>query len=110
MDIKNSPEKYALTTGLSHFDMAPIYQSVDILMQGSLPYEFRTTVVKELHDDEDFEKIGQWIHGAMAYYLQSFTDSGDLISQGLHAHTKEKLTQLLYIVQKHVSNSHLRGI
>jgi pyruvate formate lyase activating enzyme len=110
MDIKNSPEKYALTTGLSHFDMAPIYQSVDILMQGSLPYEFRTTVVKELHSAEDFEKIGQWIRGAKAYHLQSFADSGDLLSQGLHAHTKESLTEFLYIVQKYVKASYLRGI
>jgi pyruvate formate lyase activating enzyme len=110
MDIKNSPEKYALTTGLSHFDMAPIYQSVDILMQGSLPYEFRTTVVKELHGAEDFEKIGQWIRDAKAYHLQSFADSGDLLSQGLHAHAKESLTEFLYIVQKYVKASYLRGI
>ena len=110
MDIKNSPEKYPLTAGVPGLDMAPIYESADILMRGSLPYEFRTTVVKELHEAEDFEKIGRWIAGASAYYLQSFTDSGDIIKDGLSAHSKETLESFLGIVQKYVSNSHLRGV
>ena len=110
MDIKNSPEKYALTAGVPGLDMAPIYESADILMRGSLPYEFRTTVVKELHEAEDFERIGEWINRARAYYLQSFTDSGDIIESGLSAHSKETLEQFLGIVQKYVSNSHLRGV
>ena len=110
MDIKNSPDKYALTTGVADIDMVPILESADILMRGRLPYEFRTTVVKELHEAEDFEKIGKWIEGASAYYLQSFIDSGDIIGSGLSAHSKESLERFLSIVQKYVSNSHLRGV
>lgn len=110
MDIKNSPEKYALTAGLPEIDMPRIRESVDILMNGKLPYEFRTTVVKELHEAEDFESIGRWIKGASAYYLQSFIDSGDIIESGLSAHPKETLERFLSIVQKYVSNSHLRGV
>ena len=110
MDIKNSPQKYANTAGIKNLDMAPIYESADILMKGKLPYEFRTTVVKELHNAEDFEAIGKWIRGASAYYLQSFIDSGDVIEGGLSAHPKETLEQFLSIVQKYVSNSHLRGV
>lgn len=110
MDIKNSPDKYAATVGVSGLDMKPVFESADMLMKGTLPYEFRTTVVKELHEAEDFEKIGAWIKGASAYYLQSFTDSGDIIKDGLSAHPKETLEQFLSIVQKYVSNSHLRGV
>ena len=110
MDIKNSPEKYPLTTGIPAPDIAAVWESADLLMHGTLPYEFRTTVVKELHCAEDFEKIGQWLHGARAYYLQSFLDSGDLLATGLHPHTKETLTEFLYLVQKHIPCSYLRGI
>lgn len=110
MDIKNSPEKYPLTTGIPTLDIAAIQESADLLMRGTLPYEFRTTVVKELHSAEDFEKIGRWLHGARAYYLQSFLDSGDVLTTGLHPHTKETLTEFLYLVQKHIPCSYLRGI
>lgn len=110
MDIKNSPQKYALTAGVPDLDMTPITESADLLMRGSTPYEFRTTVVKELHEAEDFESIGAWIKGARAYYLQSFTDSGDIIESGLSAHSAETLKHFLAIVKKYVSNSHLRGV
>lgn len=110
MDIKNSPEKYPLTTGIQGFDTAPIRESADLLMRGQLQYEFRTTVVQEFHAAEDFCRIGEWIRGARAYYLQSFIDSGDLIGSDLHPHTKETLTHFLRIVQPYVENVHLRGI
>ena len=58
MDIKNSPERYAETAGLRQMDLAPIRESVSLLMEGKTDYEFRTTVVAELHDDESFEQIG----------------------------------------------------
>ena len=110
MDIKNSPEKYALTAGVPDLDLAPIRTSVDILMEGRIPYEFRTTVVNELHTARDMEEIGKWINGANAYYLQSFVDSGDLIGSGLSACSTSTLKEFLSIVQKYVSNSHLRGV
>lgn len=110
MDIKNSPEKYALTAGIPDLDLSPIRMSVDILMEGCIPYEFRTTVVNELHTADDMESIGRWIKGASAYYLQSFVDSGDLIGSGMSACSKPTLESFLAIVQKYVSNSHLRGV
>ena len=87
MDIKNSPEKYALTAGVENFDIASILKSVELLKSSGVDYEFRTTVVKELHSASDFEAIGKMIEGAKAYFLQSFVDSGDLIGEGLSAPT-----------------------
>ncbi|MCQ4741347.1 anaerobic ribonucleoside-triphosphate reductase activating protein, partial [Blautia hominis] len=49
MDIKSSKESYARAAGSKHLDLKPICESVDFLMSGSVPYEFRTTVVRELH-------------------------------------------------------------
>lgn len=82
MDIKNSFEKYPLTVGIPDFDPTPVFESAKILMQGAIPYEFRTTLVRAFHTDEDIEKIGMAIKGANSYFLQNFEDSGDLVGFG----------------------------
>lgn len=71
MDIKHAPKKYALATGLKP-DMQKIKSSVKIIMNSGIPYEFRTTVVPGIHNEEDFKEIAKWIKGARAYYLQEF--------------------------------------
>ena len=111
MDIKTSPGRYALAAGLKELDMDSIFRSVDILMGSEIEYEFRTTVVDEIHHDEDFHAIGEWIKGARAYYLQCYKDSGDLIApDGLHAPSKEKLEHLREIMLPFVPNTQIRGI
>ena len=110
MDIKNAPGKYGITIGIPDYNMEEIFRSVDFLMSGTLPYEFRTTVVREFHKREDFSDIGRWIKGAQRYYLQSFRVSGDLIRPGLRAYTKEILVQALEVVQRNVPNAELRGV
>ena len=110
MDIKNAPGKYGMTIGIDGYDMSNIFKSVDYLMSGSVPFEFRTTVVREFHKREDFEEIGRWLKGAPAYYLQGFVDSGDVIRPGLRAYTKEIMEQALGIVKKYIPAAELRGV
>ena len=110
MDIKNSPRKYALTAGLSALDLAPIRRSVRLLMDGPIPYEFRTTVVDELHTAEDFEDIGQWIAGAKAYFLQPFTDRDSVPFAGLHAPTRENLEKYASRARVYVPYTAIRGV
>ncbi|MBQ5987589.1 MAG: anaerobic ribonucleoside-triphosphate reductase activating protein [Clostridia bacterium] len=110
MDIKNCPEKYAVTAGLETVDLDKIQQSIDLLKNGTVDYEFRTTVVDELHKAEDFEKIGAWIAGARAYYLQAFTDRDTVVFENLHAPSREKMEAYAYTVRKFVPNTALRGI
>ena len=109
MDIKNSKEKYAITAG-ADADIEKIAESVDILMSSGVEYEFRTTVVKELHSSEDMRNIGEWIAGADKYFLQSFTDSGELIADGYSAHTPQDMASLLEIAKQYVPSAALRGI
>lgn len=110
MDIKNSPEKYAMTVGVENFDMAPVYESIKILLEGKVDYEFRTTVVKELHTAQDIEKIGDMISGAEKYFLQQFIDSGNLISSGYTALSRDEMTDFKKISAKYVKNAELRGV
>ncbi len=110
MDIKNSPERYAETAGIETVDLGPIRESVKLLMSSSVDYEFRTTVVDELHSEPDFALIGQWIQGAKRYYLQAFTDRDTVPFDGFHAPGAEKMKNCLDQVKPWVETAELRGM
>ena len=110
MDIKNCPEKYAQTVGLEAVDLAPIRESVRLLMNGQTDYEFRTTVVAELHEVCDFEAIGPWIAGAKRYFLQCFTDRDSVPFDNLHAPTPEQLRHYAEILRRFVPDTQVRGV
>ena len=110
MDIKNSPEHYAETIGHKSYDLANIRESVAFLMERGIEYEFRTTVVRELHTLEDFDAIGRWIQGAERYFLQAFVDSGDILGQNLHGYTKGEMETAASVVREFIPCVELRGI
>ena len=110
MDIKNSQESYGRTIGIEDYDPRNIHRSVQYLLGDAVPYEFRTTVVRQFHQRSDFESIGKWIRGARHYYLQQFVDSGDLIQPGLSGYNKDIMGQALEIVKPYVPNAELRGV
>lgn len=111
MDIKNSPEKYAMTVGLPALDLAPIRESVSYLQEDHVPFEFRTTVVDPLHQLEDFLAIGEWIRGDEPYYLQKFTDSGELLDGAAYcAWEPEQMQQFADAVKPYVPHTYFRGM
>lgn len=110
MDIKNSPDRYAVTAGLEKLDLAPIRESVSLLMEGRTDYEFRTTVVAELHDADSFRGIGEWIRGARRYYLQKFTDRDTVPFGGFHAPEDEKMREYAAIAREYVPSAAIRGM
>ena len=114
MDIKNSPEKYTLTAGITEKAadnlLAKVNESVNILMQGSVDFEFRTTTVKPYHTKEDFYKIGEWIAGDEKYFIQGFVDSGNIIGEGMSAFTPDELDIFLTEVKKLVPKAEIRGV
>ena len=110
MDIKNCKEKYAVTSGITDLNIGNIEKSVEFLLSGKIPYEFRTTVVAEFHTPQDIGEIAKWIKGADKYYLQNFVDSGDLISQGLCAVTPEILHNMRAEAARYIDVVEIRGI
>ena len=110
MDIKNSPGKYALTCGMEALDLAPIHESVKLLMADGVDYEFRTTLVDELHEAADIEAIGAWIAGARHYFLQVFSDRESVPFGNFHAPSPEKLRAYRDIARRFVPGAELRGV
>ena len=91
MDIKNSLSRYAETAGLPSLDENIIKESIRIIRESGVPYEFRTTVVRELHTERDILDIAELLSGAKRYALQHFKDSGDLIKGGLSGYSEEEM-------------------
>ena len=83
MDIKAGPAHYAKVCGLSEEKTADLLEKVDqsikLLKNSAIPYEFRTTAVRGLHDDSDFLEIREWISGCKYYYLQNFRDCPEVL-------------------------------
>ena len=109
MDIKNSPFRYAETCGGVDI-LSKVQESADLLMDSPTDYEFRTTVCKPLHTEKEMEESGRWLKGAKHYFLQSFVDSGNLVSGGVQAHTRDELTRLQQAVLPYIPNTQLRGV
>ena len=84
MDIKNSPSRYAETCGGIDC-LSRVRESAALLMDGTVDYEFRTTVCAPLHTPRDMEELGRWLKGARRYFLQPFADSGGAVNGGAFA-------------------------
>ena len=110
MDIKSSPAGYPEVVGMPGIDMGRINESVHMLMSGDVPFEFRTTVVPELHSEEDFEEIGAWIAGPEAYFLQAFVDSELVFERKFSQPTPDLMERIKAIVQPYVPNVEIRGV
>ncbi len=110
MDIKNCRDKYALTSGKLAMNLSAIDESIKFLLSGAVQAEFRTTVVKNLHTEEDLLKITDWISGCDRYFLQQFVDSGNLIDKSLSGYTDSELTSIYKQVKRKLPVTKLRGI
>lgn len=110
MDIKSSREGYAAAAGLDKIDLARIEESTAMLRSGEIPYEFRTTVVKGLHTETDFESIGRWLEGSRAYYLQAYRDNENVMVPGYEAFDKITMEHFAEIARKYIDNTTLRGV
>jgi pyruvate formate lyase activating enzyme len=71
MDMKLPKERYPEIFG-KRVKIEDIEESIKILKEGKVDYEFRTTVVPTVLNKEDILKIAKWIRGAKRYYLQNF--------------------------------------
>lgn len=110
MDIKSCPDRYRIVSGVPNLNLEPIFESISFLKQNTVPFEFRTTLVKELHTAADMEEIGKWLAGDFQYFLQNYKDSDQVLTSGLHGFTKEELLTFASILKPYIPNVNLRGI
>jgi pyruvate formate lyase activating enzyme len=102
MDIKNDFESYEKTVGVKNVNIENIKKSISILKSSNINFEFRTTIVKELHSISKIANICEYIGKEPKYFLQNFEDSDNVPNHDLHGFTHEELTE----IQKHFSENY----
>lgn len=110
MDIKASPSRYPQVCGLEGLEILKIQESIEYLMEGHVDYEFRTTVMREFHQKEDFEIIGKWLKGCRRYFLQGYRESDFVISPGFTGYSREQLERFRTQLLKYIPQVEVRGV
>ena len=110
MDVKSSYANYKKVAGITNNKLIDkVLESIELLKKSNIDYEFRTTLVKELHNEEDIEGIGKLVQGAKRFYFQKFTDHGECIEDGFSEIDLDTANKYLEIIKKYVDNASLRG-
>lgn len=95
MDIKGPEKKYGLITGVKP-NFPKIKESIKLIIESSLPYEFRTTLAPGLHTKEDIKKMGNLIKGADKWFLQNLKSDTNLINnelEGIKAFSRKEMEE-----------------
>ena len=108
MDIKASLDNYHLVSG-SHCDLNRIQESINLLINGNTPYEFRTTIIEEYHNFEDIKGICTLISECSKYRLQKFIDRGTCLVDNLHEVKEEKAKEYINYLKDYIKDVDLRG-
>lgn len=109
MDIKNDELNYPITIGLEKINFNNIKESINIIMNSNIDYEFRTTLVKELHTEESIKNIKELIKGANKYYLQKFILRETCLNQSLTEIDINTANHYKTILSESIKNVYLRG-
>lgn len=110
MDVKASMERYDIVTGVSDLECEKILESIQLLKNCDIPYEFRTTAVKGLHGIEEFEEIGRLLSDCRAYYLQGFRESDNMVGEGYEAFSAQEMIGIANMAGKYIDKVELRGV
>ena len=115
MDVKNCPDRYAATVGLPCAPLEAAEESIRFLMAGNVDYEFRTTVVRELHDESAIREMGRWLYGLNGcqkipkLFLQPFVQRASVPDQGLTAPETAEITHFVELLSAFVQRVFVRG-
>jgi len=111
MDIKAPLEKYKKVVK-REIDLKKIQQSIDLIRNSGIEYEFRTTIVPTLFDKNDALAIGKWLSGSKRYFLQQFRPEKTLDKefQKEKPYSIEHLKEMAEIVKPFFGKVEIRGV
>jgi pyruvate formate lyase activating enzyme len=104
MDVKAPLAKYKeVVKAQVHTDL--IQESINLILQAKIPYEFRTTIIESQLDEADVRQIAGLISGADHYALQKFVPTKTLDNKFLKekSWSDERLQSIKILLEKEVS-------
>jgi len=111
MDIKAPLEKYDEVTGVK-VNKKKIQESIDIIHNSGIDYEFRSTVIPKHFKKEDALAIGKWLKGSKRFVLQQFRSDKTLDEnyKKMEAYSPEKMKEFVEIMKPFFDFVKVRGI
>ena len=114
MDVKNSPDRYSLTTDIDA-DLSRIEESIRFLLSDAVDYELRTTVAEPLHDRSSIEAMANWVaelgsgKKALRFFLQPFVDRDTVLFSGLQTPDSTQMARFAELLRPFVLEVFVRG-
>lgn len=111
MDIKNTLNEYKQVTAVD-VNEQKIQQSIDLIRNSGVDYEFRTTVIPGIVGKQEIKNIGAWLQGSKRYILQNFRGGGPLVDNKLkhiRSYSRDELEEMKIIAQGYFDNVDIRG-
>ncbi len=115
MDVKNSPARYAQTTGCPGVRLEDVESSLRFLLGGGVDFELRTTVVRELHDEASIQDMGAWVqslggpNAVIRFFIQPYTDRDSVLCKGLNRPEDEELGRFQAALAPYAQQVEIRG-
>jgi len=110
MDVKDDFINYGKASGIERINIENIKRSIEIVEKSNVEYEFRTTVVKELHDYDHLKHICEYIGPKAKYYIQNYRDCETVLESGLSGFSEGELFDIEKKLKVTYPNVMIRGI
>ena len=110
MDIKAPLNDYKKIIN-TEVDLIQIQKSIKILLDTSIDYEFRSTLLPKQHSLDDIHNMGMLINGAKLWYIQNFKSNTDLVDLSFNeerSFNEIELKEIVAVGTKYVQNCKLR--
>lgn len=109
MDIKHSFNKYYDIIVNRNIDLKDLEESINILKENKVDYEFRITLIEEYHDKESIYEIGKLLEGSKRLFLQQYKLSDGVSDKSLHVVKEETVNEYQKILEEYIEEVELRG-
>lgn len=109
MDVKNSLSMYPTTCGNECVNLDNIKESINLIQNSGVDYEFRTTIINEYHSLESIKEMSELLKGSKKLVLQKFMISDGVINKNLHPVDEDLLNKFLDLLKINITEVTTRG-
>ncbi len=108
MDIKDEIWKFSEISWIK-IDETPYLESIKVILNSDINYEFRTTIIKWIHTENSIENIAKYITWAKNYYLQNYRSWNTLDPNFTwKSFSNNELLEFKKIWEKYIKNIKIR--
>lgn len=108
MDIKSDLPSYHVLSG-RNIRTEILEESIEQIRNAGIPYEFRTTVIKDLHNEDTFRRIAAMLVHVTDYSLQYYQESDDVIQPGHQTPSDEEMARYRAIMETCANHVSVKG-